>query len=394
MAAATAAGDSGVAARAVPRRRRIIIDTDCGVDDAQAFFMALRNPAPDAPEVVAITCVHGNTSLANVEGNVCAVLAACGRSGGGGGGTRTPEAGSARTPTRSSSGSSVPVYLGCEGPLVAAHHDATTWHGTDGLGNTGWGAAADRSPVQRGTHAAEALARLPLQLQAEDGCTTDVVTLGPLSNLALAVRLCPRMVDAVGRVYVMGGAVHARGNATYTAEYNVEEDPEAAAIVFDAFPAITMLDWAATTAHALPFAWVKDCWLPRGPTATAAQSWLRSASQHLISACEQPAYAALQFLIPDPLAMAVALRPSVVLRSSSRRVLVELHASLTRGMTVVDWDGRSGRSANVEIVEAVDMDEVRAMLLRSVADASGTEALGTGLIVAVGAAGLPPTDWP
>jgi purine nucleosidase len=161
----------------------------------------------------------------------------------------------------------------------------------------------------------------------------------------------------------MGGATTAFGNARcVTSEYNIYNDPEAAHIVLTAFPESVMLSWETTVQH--PFSWEQYDQLARIPTAAArffAQTnalmfdFLRSVSL------------ARGFLLPDPLAMAAALDPGVILQSDKYYVSVELHGQLTRGQTVVDFLGQLGKEPNVQVIARVDMDCVFEMYQRMLA---------------------------
>lgn len=180
------------------RKRTLLIDSDAGIDDAQALILGLRSPLV---EILAVTATHGNVGLGFVEGNICACLDVAGRI------------------------DDIPLYLGAESPLVTkADEDASEWHGKDGLGDTRLGITAPRSCIRRDMTAAQALADLPQRHVAAGGDPVDIVTLGPLTNLALAVRLDPRITASVGTVFVMGGAERGHGNVGFPnlcAEYNM-----------------------------------------------------------------------------------------------------------------------------------------------------------------------------
>lgn len=319
-----------------PRRRKLIIDTDAGIDDAQALLIALRDPNVD---VLAITCSHGNVSLPFVEGNVCAIVEL------------------AEAPL------TLPVYSGADRPLMgAADADASEWHGKDGLGGTGFGEKATRLHLKLGQHATSAIIDIALSEFDTTGVPVDIVTLGPLTNLALAVRLCPRLATSVGSVYVMGGTSTARGNTTMTSEYNILQDPEAAAIVFATFPHIVLVSWDLTLKYTLPKSFIEEQYLHGR---TPRSRWMASVSRHLIVACDKW-YHTVGLYIPDPLCVAIAVQPSLVIASRKVSVFVELGGKYARGMTVVDWDNMSGKPCNVEIVEDINMDMVKSMLAHSV----------------------------
>lgn len=323
------------------RKRALIIDTDAGIDDAQALVLALRS---SECTIIAVTCTHGNVGLGLVEGNVCACLEACGRM------------------------QDVPVYVGADVPMVhLANEDASEWHGSDGLGNTGKGVTAARTCIRRDIHASTAIFTCAEQYLQQHGDKVDVVTLGPLTNLALAVRCHPRLPSLVGSVYVMGGAETGHGNVGYpnlTAEYNIYADAEAAAVVFSTFPRIVMSSWELTLKYGL-----QPSFLSRYLTRhTPLGAFLADVTQHLLTASGEEYIQKRGLMIPDPLAMCIALRPSVITSSERHSVFIETRGEYTRGQTVTDWKDASGKTRNVEVVQGVDFEQIKEMLLASVRD--------------------------
>jgi purine nucleosidase len=319
-------------------KRPVIIDSDAGIDDAQALVLALRS---EAVHILAVTATHGNVALGHVEGNICACLEVTSRL-------------------------DLPVYLGAETPLVhVANEDASEWHGADGLGNTKLGVTAPRTCIRSDMTAAHALAHITLTHLEKTGDKVDIVTLGPLTNLCLAVRLQPRIATAVGTVFVMGGAETGHGNVAFpslTAEYNIYADPEAAAVVFGAFPNIVLSSWQLTLKYGCKPDFLAE-YLTR---ATPCGRFLSDVTQHLLAASGEEYVKERGLMIPDPLAVCIALRPDIITASSKHAVFVETTGMYTRGMTVVDWRDASGKPRNVEVVEAVDAAAVRALLLESV----------------------------
>ena len=175
--------------------RPVILDVDTGVDDALAILLAVRHPALD---VRAITCTGGNAPLTQVVMNTMRVLDAA-------------HAGS------------IPVAAGAHRPLLEAPQHAAAIHGSDGMADLGL--PVSRRPQHPG-HAVELLRRT--LLDSVEPVT--IISLAPLTNIALLLRTHPRVAERIGRVVMMGGAV-GTGNATAAAEFNVWHDPEAAAIV-------------------------------------------------------------------------------------------------------------------------------------------------------------------
>ncbi|MEO0563272.1 MAG: nucleoside hydrolase [Chloroflexota bacterium] len=297
---------------------RMIIDTDAGIDDAEAILMALAYPGNT---VEAITTVTGNVHRDQVNQNVCTVL--------------------------QQASVSVPVYSGADRPLVKSWVDeGTSYHLKDGLGD--WDERPPCTPQIEQTRAAVALVE---RINASLGEIT-LVMLGPLTNLALALRLDPSLPDKIAKLVVMGGAVDAHGNTpTVTAELNIWIDPEAAYMVFDAFTDIVQVGWEATLANPLPWS-VHDelCALD-----TPLGRFYAGISDKVTARTRQRYDG---HLLPDPLAMAVALEPSTITESEHRHVSVELHGTLTRGQTVVNYTALESGPKNTQIVRRVDMERI------------------------------------
>lgn len=305
----------------------MIVDTDAGVDDVQAIMMALNHAET---EIVAITCVTGNTHVDWVTQNVFALLDVVGAG-------------------------EIPVFRGAEQPLLPG-----TWegearvHGEDGLGNY-----TKRQPTARQLQPEPAAVALVRLANEAPGALT-LVTLGPLTNVALACRLDPEFPQKIARFVFMGGTELAMGNTrNLSAEFNVYCDPEAAAVVLDAFPKAEMLSWEATVRH--PFTWEQYDTLAAGHSHKAEffRDTTGSAVEFLRETLNAPG-----FYIPDPLAMAAALEPDLVKESSFHYVTVETHGALTRGQTVVDHFGTSGHAPNVHIIKAMDIAAIYAMFER------------------------------
>jgi purine nucleosidase len=316
--------------------RTFLIDTDTASDDAVAILMALA--APDV-RVAALTIVAGNVSAEQGARNA---LLTC-----------------------EIAGANVPVYLGADAPLTRPLLDAHWFHGKDGMGDQGF-------PAPKGTlapgHAVDALIA---HAAAEPGLT--LVTLGPLTNIALALARDPRFAENVGRCVVMGGAPCCEGNVTPAAEYNIWVDPEAARRVFRSKLPIEMVGWHVSRgASVLTDDEVDDLLKLGTPKARfAVECNARAREAYFTQTGERG------LSLADPTAMAVALDRAACTSWSRHRVEIETASELTRGMTVVDRLGVAGDDNNralwadagpaVDICWTLDAAAYRAMLRRALA---------------------------
>lgn len=318
--------------------RHFIIDTDTASDDAVAILMALQ-----WPDVVvdAITIVSGNMPVAQGSTNARYVVELCGQD--------------------------TPVYEGCTRPLVRAPFHAHYFHGPDGMGGMNY---PDPLRPPAPGHAVSELVRRFAEAPGE----ITLVTLGPLTNIALALRLEPRLAGWVKQCVVMGGAASAVGNVTPAAEYNIWCDPEAAHIVFHSGMPIVMVGWEVCRGKAnLTLAEVEATLELGTPRAKFAIECNRHALAASLSLQSDPGLG-----LPDPVAMAVALDPSICTRRSQHFVEVSCDA-LTRGMTIVDElrvtstppyrDPNWGpQEANIEVCWAIDAGRWKEALLRTLVD--------------------------
>jgi len=298
----------------------LLIDTDPGVDDALALLMAFNDPRHD---VVGLTIAAGNVGLQHTVANALKLCEVA--------------------------GADVPVYAGCAEPLLHPARDAAYVHGRDGFGDTGYAPASRRPEAE---HAALAI----LRLSHEYAGRLLLVALGPLTNLALALKLDPSLPSRVARCVVMGGAVTGHGNITPAAEFNVAFDPEAAHIVFSAFPRIDLSDWEATLAHGLLDTDV-DRWL--AAASPRARFYDAISRQTRAWAGERRGN---RWASADALAMAFALAPEGALETAERPLAVETEGRQARGATIVDWRRESGRRDNVRILQRYDQDRFEGLV--------------------------------
>ena len=318
--------------------RNFLIDTDTASDDAAAIIMALS--APDV-RVLALTTVAGNVSLGQGTKNALLTAEIC--------------------------GSDVPVFKGAAAPLTRAHDHAHWFHGFDGLGDRGFTPKTRKAERE---HAVDAILRLANE---EPGLT--LVTLGPLTNIALALGRDPGLADKVGRCVVMGGAPCCEGNVTPAAEYNIWVDPEAARIVFRSKLKIEMVGWHVSRGESVlnpsEIAEIEALGTEK------ARFTIESNSRAVQAYHTQTGENGLS--LADPTAMAIALDRSVGLTWSRHRVAIECASELTRGMTIVDrlnvsedendmsvWKAQASE-AKADVVWTFDSAKFKSMLKAAVA---------------------------
>ena len=304
--------------------RPMIIDTDAGVDDALAILMALADPTV---KIVGITTLNGNVSLPNVERNVGTILNAFGAG-------------------------HIPIYRGAERPLLVDAPDASNVHGSDGLGDAGFRAPR---PLES-THGAQAIIDLA---KANPGCT--LVTLGPLTNLAIALSLEPNLGQYIAHTYVMGGAPKASGNITATAEFNIYVDPEAAELVLQRGNLqSTWITWENAIDHVILW----DRWEALLDAGDMGKRFVRPMCTNLMNWGKERNRVGM--IMADPKAMAVALDPSCA-TVQHVYMSVDCGTGIGRGMTAIDPRGFAGKPANSYVVTHLDLDRVIALITRATA---------------------------
>ena len=302
-------------------RPAVIIDCDPGHDDTVALVVAAAYT-----DLVAVTTVSGNAPLVDVTRNALAVteLFAIG----------------------------APVHAGSPRPLVAPARHAPAVHGETGLGGTSLPAPT------RTVGAAHAVEVLIEATRARPGCW--LVPVGPLTNVALALRLDPSLLDRIAGISLMGGGDRT-GNVTPTAEFNVWADPEAAAIVFEAGAQVPLRMAGLDVTHQVRMTAADGDALRATGTARGAflADLLAYYGRHGRAAT---AGAPPGIPMHDPLAVLAVTHPHLFTHTR-RPVHVEL-AGGSRGTTVVDTrDHAPADAATCDVAEAVDADAVRALIL-------------------------------
>lgn len=275
------------------RTSPLMIDVDTGIDDAAALAFAAGIRA----NVVGVSTVAGNVPIDLATDNTLRVLSLIGKD-------------------------DVPVFRGASRPLAATYRDAGHVHGENGLG----GAELPASPmVEAAMSGPEAIIEMASRFEGE----LTLVMLGPLTNLAIAHSLRPGIVNQIAKLVVMGGSFFTRGNITPDAEFNIYVDPDAANQVFSA-------PWADATVVGLDVthrtALTRQQWEAIPPAASGAAGLIRT-----IAARTFRERARSGFFLHDPLALAVALDPTLI---SGQRYSIAVSADgETRGKTSISEGG-------------------------------------------------------
>lgn len=303
--------------------RRIVIDCDPGIDDAQAIMMAYQYPGV---HIEAITTVAGNVGVEITSENALKILDAL-------------------------DADPIPVYAGARTALVETGNRASHVHGEDGLGDAGL-------PVSSRQLEVEAAALALIRLVKESPGELELIAIGPLTNLALALRLDPDLPSRYKRLVVMGGACYGQGNTpNLPVEFNFYADPDAAAVVFDNWPMLTLVTWETTLAHGIDLEKYNEL---IGFDNKRSQ-FLNKITRKLAIFMKEVFRRDVSYLA-DPLAMAVLLEEDIVMEATEKHIQIERIGTLTRGMTVVDWFNHSQNEPNALIINKVDHDRFFALL--------------------------------
>lgn len=308
--------------------RKIIIDTDPGQDDAVAILLALASP--DEIEVLGLTIVAGNVPLDLTQTNARKVCELAGK----------PE---------------TPVFAGCDHPLVHRLVTAEHVHGETGL--NGPDLPAPTMPLQD-QHAVDFIIDT---LRTQPAGSVTLCPLGPLTNIALALRKAPDIIPRIAEIVLMGGAYFEVGNITPAAEFNIYVDPEAAAVVFGAgIPLVVMpLD---VTHKALVTRPRNDAFRALGNRTGVAVAQMTDFFERF----DKEKYGSAGAPLHDPCVTAYLIAPDLF---SGRRINVEIETGspLTRGMTVADWWGVTDRPRNALFMGDLDADGFFALLTERLA---------------------------
>ncbi len=310
--------------------KRVIIDTDPGIDDTAAILLALASPELS---VEAVTTVYGNGSVEECTRNALIILETAGRF-------------------------DIPVYQGVGKPLLGEPLLGHLIHGSDALGGVGWPPPAGRP------HAEHAVHTLIERVMASPGEIT-LVALGPLTNVALAFSLEPRLAGALAELVVMGGAVLTYGNVTEVATANVYNDPEAAAIVYQSGAPLVQVGMDVCQKISVLEEQLRRIGQAHTPTTTL----LTRITPHLIQSYVERGLKAAGTGVHynDLPAVAYAIDPTLY-DSREYYVRIATHDPLTRGQTVADVPNRWRQPPNARVLMGADAARLTELFTTRVID--------------------------
>ncbi|XP_053381444.1 pyrimidine-specific ribonucleoside hydrolase RihA-like isoform X2 [Mercenaria mercenaria] len=310
------------------KRKKLLIDTDAGVDDAQAILIALQDPDVD---VIGITCVMGNADAKQVGLNVLRILKVADKL-------------------------DIPVFVGCNDPLLGDKKPASDYHGSDGFGDAPDKEAPDESLLQS-EHAVTALVRLAKEHEGE----MTLVCIGPLTNVAMAIRMDGTFGSRLKGCYIMGGNHEGKGNMTTSAEFNFYSDPEAAYVVLNQLKSpITIVTWETCDRHSLPW----EFYHKLRTNNNRITNFLRKVEQLSVNYSIENKWGS--FIPCDEVLVACCLNHDVIKTCHDVYATVEIKGQYTWGQMVVDWKSVLKKENNVKIVTDIEQSVYENVLMKLV----------------------------
>ncbi|XP_015603973.1 uncharacterized protein C1683.06c [Cephus cinctus] len=310
-------------------RRKVIIDCDGGTDDALALVILIAAHNIDKIEIIGITCVNGNTNLDNVVKNVFRTLQIC-------------------------NASSIPVFKGAHSPFLATENAKRTamerFHGTDGFGDI-YTDEPDISRLQT-EHAVDALHGLTANNPGE----VTVICLGPLTNIALTIKMFPKFLEFVKDFYIMGGNHTAQGNITAQAEFNFYADPESVHMVLSSNDKpLWLIPWETCLRSNISHKWRHEVF-----------SQIDTPVVKMMNDIEHKVYSQSKKVKPfyspcDAFVAGVFLRPDMAKTVVEYHADIELNGMLTRGQVVLDH--LKSNKPNVYLITDIDFELFQELLI-------------------------------
>lgn len=311
-------------------KMKVILDVDPGIDDAVAMGQILTRKDVD---LLAITCVRGNTNVDQTTKNALKIAQAFGRK-------------------------DVKVFKGASSAFLDQKQDGSWFHGIDGLGDVIHDEPS-KSQLQE-EHAAPAINRLARDNYGE----ITLIALGPLTNIALALRLNQNLSKELKEIVIMGGNYKGVGNVTMSAEFNFFYDPIAARIILDDLTCPKyLITWELSKQHFLTLDDVNQYCSYDNPKSKFMRKLFES-KKLLTNQCG----------FCDSVAAAVATDRNIIKNSFFKYATVDTESSLTRGMVVIGWNlqydqtKHKDKLPNIIIVDEIDVDLYRKIFLDSVRD--------------------------
>ena len=293
-------------------KKRIILDTDPGIDDSLAILLALASPEIS---LEGLSVVHGNSSTQQGTINALSVL-------------------------ELAKASHIPVYQGCDLPLVQPSLLAPETHGEQGIGYAKLSAPLGQPKVQKGSD------YLIEKIMSAPGEIT-LVAIGPLTNIALAIRQEPRIVENVKEVFIMGGAIRHEGNTTPLAEFNAYVDPHAAQIVFHSGMPITLTPLDVT----YECVFLKDDLNRLLKIDSPITKFIADATRFYMEFHDE--YQSIEgCVINDPMTLALTFMPEIC-DYQELYVDVDLSGGVSMGNTFADFYKMTKKPANMKVALGV-----------------------------------------
>jgi|TARA_B110000263_G_C15301524_1_gene508223 purine nucleosidase len=325
--------------------KKFIIDADTGSDDAVAILLALQDPSV---EILGISVVSGNVPLRQGIKNTISTI--------------------------DMTEKKVKVYAGADKPISREYEEiydlenfmkhvkslkpssasGQCVHGIDGMGDIGTKPSIE---VYEQKNAVDFIT----DAVNENPNEITLVTLGPLTNIALAIQKDSSITEKIKHCYVMGGTSDGTGNVTAAAEYNIWVDPEAAKICFDSGMNITMVGWD----NSYKYAMLKEQEIEDLRSLNSKLADFSIDIQKTLIDLTFSTYGFHGFDLPDPITMAIALDNSIIEDAEQLHVIIDVRDGITRGQTIVDYFNVEKKTQNIRVVRKSDKDKFMNLLKKS-----------------------------
>ncbi|XP_071960956.1 inosine-uridine preferring nucleoside hydrolase-like [Antedon mediterranea] len=309
----------------------LILDCDVGVDDALAVMLALATP--NNINLMAITCVAGNATVDKVCINTLKVLKVCDRL-------------------------DVAVYRGACSGIIGGTFRGTPYHGVDGMGDVQNIPQPDIKLIKEEV-AAIALVRMVNERPGE----ISIAAIGPLTNIAIAMKLDPHFTEKVKEIVIMGGELEGRAAAFLTSEFNFTSDPEAVHVVLNESKCpIVIIPYEICQNNGFDF----DYYISTISQNNKKANFIKAITSNSLKREQSRAHIYTPW---DFYALAYLVDRSVVTNMANVLVQVELHGSLTRGKMVPDWNRKVQKDHNTNIIMELDIDKIKILFLKMCSNA-------------------------